>query len=89
MELSATEDANVTIETPRDVLQSTPFRPFRHHIADGRDISARHRECVAYDPERPRTVLVIDPDERTHFLDMRLIAEVEVDPRSLACSYSY
>jgi len=69
----------MTVETLRDVLSATPFRPFTFHTADGKSIRVGHRECVAYYPEKPRTVVVIDIDGRTHFLEMLLIADLEVD----------
>lgn len=70
----------MTVERLRDVLATTPFRPFTILMADGRNLAVRHRECVAYQPANPRTVVVIDGDDQVHIVEMLLISELEVEP---------
>ncbi len=42
--------------------KSEPFRPFRIHLADGRDLDIAHPEFLAYTPTG-RTAVVMRTDE--------------------------
>lgn len=64
-------------ETIRDLLKSSPFRPFRVHMADGESYPIRHPE-LAFLPPRSTVMHVWYPDTRRNaFLHLRLITSVE------------
>ena len=70
----------MTIERLREVHQARPFRPFRLHLADGRGITVTHPESLAYDA-RGRTIVVVLSTGATHFVDLLLVTDIEIDGR--------
>jgi len=54
-----------------------PFRPFRMHLADGRNILVKHPDFLAYTPTG-RTVIVTRLDETYEVIDLLLVATLEV-----------
>ena len=67
----------MTREHIREVYDTQPFRSFFIRMADGREIEVRHREFMAIGPGG-RTVVVFEPNDRMHILDVMLMTELEV-----------
>ncbi len=65
-------------EALSDAIRATPFRPFQLILGDGSRVRVRHREWIAFSGER--VAVVIDPDERTHNVDLMLVTKIEIDP---------
>lgn len=66
----------MTREHIREVYDSQPFQPFIIRMADGREIEVRHREFMAIGPGG-RTVVVFEPNDRMHILDVMLMTALE------------
>ncbi len=59
--------------------KSTPFTPFRMHLADGRVLRVDHPEFLAHIPGT-RTCVVADPDTLTYnTVDLLLVTSIETD----------
>ena len=67
----------MTIEKLRELHRAQPFRPFIIHLADGRSVMVRHPELLAASPTG-RTVVVIEPDDSMHMIDLLLVTDLEV-----------
>jgi len=67
----------MTIERLQEVHQARPFRPFRLHLADGRDVPISHPESLAYE-RTGRTVVAVLPGGATHFVDLLLVTDIEI-----------
>lgn len=67
----------MTIKTFNELLESDPFRPFIILLANGRSLDVPGRNHVWASPSG-RTFIVYQPDDRYHFLDLLLVAEIEV-----------
>jgi hypothetical protein len=63
-------------EVVRDQLRAVPFRPFRIVLATGETLAVRHPEMLALGG---RTAVLIDEDDRTHFVDVGLVIKLESD----------
>ena len=66
----------MTREYIQSMHDAQPFKPFIIRMADGRGIEVRNREFLAVHPAG-RTVIVFEPNDRMHILDVRLITELE------------
>ena len=71
----------MTIERIKELYEATPFHPFVLHLADGRDIAVHHREFIAAAPSG-RTLVVFQPDDRMHIVDLLLVTDIELKPSS-------
>jgi hypothetical protein len=69
----------MTIEQIRTLHHATPFRPFRLHLADGRQIDVPHRDFMSQSPSG-RTVIVHHPDDTWSVIDLLLVTELQVLP---------
>jgi hypothetical protein len=67
----------MTVEQLRHVYNARPFRPFIIHLADGRQVPARHREFLAAAPSG-RTITVYQPDDTPSLLDIAQVTDLEV-----------
>jgi hypothetical protein len=67
----------MTIERINELYNNQPFRPFVLHLADGRDIAVNSREFIAQAPNG-RTLVVFQPDDRMHIIDLLLVTDAEV-----------
>lgn len=67
----------MTIDTLREYHQARPFHPFVLQLADGQNVEVRHPECLAYFPNRPRTVFVAAPNDRFKAIDIVVVAAIE------------
>lgn len=65
------------IEEVRNLLDVQPFQPFSLHLADGREISVRHREFIMPSPTG-RIVIVYQPDDSFNVIDLMLVTDLEV-----------
>lgn len=71
----------MTIEQVRDAYEAQPFRPFVIHLADGRQVTVHSREFMAAAPSG-RTIVVYQPDDRMHIIDLLLVTDLEIKTRS-------
>jgi hypothetical protein len=66
----------MTIEQLRNAYNAQPFRPFVIHLADGRKMPVLSREFIAAAPSG-RTVVVYQPGDAAHIIDMLLNTDLE------------
>jgi hypothetical protein len=71
----------MTIKRIGELRGAKPFHPFIMHLADGRDISVGHPECMALGPGG-RTVVVFHPDDSLNIVDLLLVTDVEIGHRN-------
>jgi hypothetical protein len=71
----------MTIKQLKDAYDAQPFRPFIIHLADGREIPVKSREFIMTVPSG-RTIVVVQPDDRLHIIDLLLITDLEVIPQT-------
>ena len=69
----------MTIEQLRQAYEATPFRPFRIHLADGRQVPVVSREFIATAPSG-RTMVVYQPDDTMNIIDLLLVTDLEFKP---------
>lgn len=62
----------------QDVIKAAPFRPFTLCLADGARFTIEHPEWIAF--RGGRTAIVLDQDDRAHFIDVMLALRIDVDP---------
>jgi hypothetical protein len=67
----------MTIQQIRKLYEAVPFRPFNMHLSDGRTIPVHHPEMLAAAPSG-RTVVVYEPDDSFHIVDLLLVTDLEV-----------
>jgi hypothetical protein len=60
-----------------EVIRAAPFHPFIVCLANGERIEVRHPESIAVGG---RTAVVVEPDDRTHILDVGLVLKIELAP---------
>lgn len=65
------------VESLKAQLKASPFRPFWLVLATGERLEVRHPEMLAIGG---RTAVLIEPSDRTHFVDVGLVVKTEVDP---------
>lgn len=65
------------VDTLREQLRATPFKVFNIVLATGERIEVRHPEMVAVGH---RTAVVVEPDDRTHYVDVALVVKLEREP---------
>ncbi len=66
----------MTVEQVRKVYEAQPFRPFRLHLADGRELQVLSREFLAFSPSG-RTIFIYHPDESFDIVDLLLVTDLE------------
>lgn len=66
----------MTIEKLRETYSDKPFRPFKLHLADGREIPVLSREFIMEVPAG-RTIVVCQPDGRVNLIDLLLVTDLE------------
>ncbi len=64
------------VEELRRAHRRRPFRPFRLHFADGREIAVRHPENLMVSSDG-RAAAVYVPGEGTEILDLPLMAAID------------
>ena len=67
----------MTIEQLKQLYNSTPFKPFIIHLADGRRIPVKHHEFMATSPSG-RTIVVYEADDSFNIIDLLLVTSLEV-----------
>ena len=72
---------NMTTERLKELHEARPFRPFIICLADGRRVRVTHPEALAR-REGGRTIVVLDPRDRAHHIDLLLVAQLLVDQSS-------
>jgi hypothetical protein len=71
----------MTLAQVRSFYTAEPFQPFVIHLADGREIPVHHREFIMAVPSG-RILLVCQPDDTVNFIDLLLVTDLEVKPKS-------
>ncbi len=66
------------INAIRESMHAQPFQPFRLRLADGRELTVRHREFIAIAPNGRRVVVFNDQDNSMSVLEPLLIVSLEV-----------
>ncbi len=69
------------IEQLKARYDAKPFQPFVIHLADGRELPVFHRDFIMTVPSG-RTVVVCQPDDSVHIIDLLLITDLEIAPRA-------
>ena len=64
----------------RELLRSAPFQPFIIRMADGLEHHIEHPDFVLASSTDVPQVIVEEPDGRTHFLSVLLMANIEQAP---------
>lgn len=59
-----------------DFHKAQPFRPFRIHLADGRDLDVVHPEFLARSPGG-RTAVLFTADDHMEAFDLLLVTSLE------------
>ena len=68
----------------RELLHSSPFQPFIIRMADGREYRIAHPDFVLASSTDVPQVIIEEPDGRTHFLSVLLMASIEQAPVATA-----
>lgn len=66
----------MTIDQWKRALKATPFRAFKVHLADGRNLTVSHSEFVATSPTG-ETAVVFQPDGDMDIIDLMLVTSLE------------
>lgn len=64
--------------TLQEAVKAEPFRPFELVMADGSRVAVPHPEWIAF--TGGRVALVLEPDDRSHYIDVMLITRIEKAP---------
>jgi hypothetical protein len=67
----------MTVEQLKQVWKADPFRAFRIHLADGRNVDVNHGDFLMPSPSG-RTVIVYQPDDSFNVIDLPLVTDLEV-----------
>jgi hypothetical protein len=67
----------VTIEKIRELCHAEPFRPFKLHFPDGRNIGVQHPDFIALSPTG-RMVSVYQPNGSESIIDLMLVSDVTI-----------
>lgn len=59
------------------VLRATPFRPFRIHLADGRNLTVDHPDFIMRSPSG-RSAILYKRDDTFEVIDLLLVSTLEV-----------
>ncbi len=65
------------IKELQSIYRARPFRPFRVHLADGREIRVDHPELIALSPTG-RSAVVYGKDGAFEVIDVLLVTSLEV-----------
>ena len=74
----------MTIESLNNVVNSTPFRLFVIHMADGRAFVVPHRDFIAFKPQGRTALLYHLTDEGWDVIDLLLAVSIEVPEQAAA-----
>ena len=66
----------MNVKALRELRWKDPFKPFRLHISDGRNIPVDRAEYMAISPAG-RAIFVWERDESYHVVDIPMITEFE------------
>jgi hypothetical protein len=69
----------MTIEQIWTAYQAQTFRPFVIHLADGRELAVPSPEFMLTVPSG-RTIIVVQPDDTAHIIDLLLVTDLEFKP---------
>ena len=67
----------MTIARLREVHTARPFQPFVLRMADAKTLRITHPESLAYNPTG-RTMVYVAPNGSSHYVDLLLVARIEV-----------
>ena len=66
------------IEELKRIKDQRPFQPFEIRTADGRAITVRHPDTLAWDPESPRIVICLIEGGAWEIIDVALITSLGI-----------
>lgn len=69
----------MTLDRLRELYQAKPFQPFVIHLADGRNVTVKSPEFMAFS-HSGRTIVVHEPDDSMRIVDLLLVTELHVLP---------
>ncbi len=69
----------MTTDQLKSFLATRPFAPFVIHMADGRELTVRHPEAIAYGGGR--IAVVVKPDDTFEVVDLLLVPSLETIAR--------
>ena len=64
----------------RELLRAAPFQPFIIRMADGHEYRVDHPDFVLASSTDVPQVAIEEPDGRTHFVSVLLMASIEQAP---------
>jgi len=67
--------SNMTVDAIKDIRDTTPFRPFIVHTANGRGFEVTNQDSLLF-AEGGQTLILVTPDQRFHILATELISSV-------------
>ena len=67
--------------TLKATIDKSPFRPFKLHIADGRDVEVPSADHISLDP-RGRNALIWADNGAYRIVDIMLVTEIELAPET-------
>ena len=69
----------MTLDRLRELYLAKPFQPFVIHLADGRNVTVKSPEFMAFS-HSGRTIVVHEPDDSMRIVDLLLVTELHVQP---------
>ncbi len=73
----------MTLDQLRNLLKTSPFRPFVIHLADGREFRVHHPDFLSISPTGRTIIVYPQPDsDAFSILDKLLVTELAVEPAS-------
>ena len=64
----------------RDLLRAQPFRPFKVHLPEGRQVEIFHHDFALLSQDG-RTLVAYGPDRSLNIIDVMLISSCELGPQ--------
>lgn len=71
----------MTIEKLRSAYDAKPFQPFTLHLADGKELTVKHRDFMLSVPDG-RTIVVAQADGSMNIIDLLLVTDLDFEPRA-------
>ena len=69
----------MTLDRLRELYLAKPVQPFVIRLADGRNVTVKSPEFMAFS-HSGRTIVVHEPDDSMRIIDLLLVTELHVQP---------